>query len=67
MISQIAAKTVKVVAEGLAVNGETEARPRPEPKARSMIVAAVAMKAPAKIAGQDTAESGASGAAVLPR
>jgi hypothetical protein len=46
MISEIAARTAKVVVEGLLVmKGDTEARPRPEPNAISMMVTAVATKA----------------------
>jgi len=46
MISEIAARIAKVVVEGLLdIKGDTEARPRPEPNAISMMVTAVATKA----------------------
>jgi hypothetical protein len=53
---------VKVVAETPApAHGETEARPSPEPKSSKITEIAAAVTPPAKTAGQDTAEAGASG------
>jgi hypothetical protein len=54
----MAVTTVKVVAEvPPRGQGETEARPRPEPKATRIRVVAIATMAPAKMAGQDAAET----------
>src|SRR4051794_15058948 len=50
----------------LSRHGETDANPRPDPRATSTIDAAAATNAPAKMAGQVTAEMDDSGVAVTP-
>ena len=57
MISQITAPTARLPAVTPELwNGDTELSPMPEPRVRSRTVAAVATAAPAKIAGQATAD-----------
>ncbi len=56
--SQMAASTVKVVAlTPLWDQGETEAKPRPEPIAINTRVNETATRVPARTAGQETAET----------
>src|SRR4051794_501290 len=50
----------------LSRHGETDANPRPDPRATSTIDAAAATNAPAKMAGQVTADTDDSGGAVTP-
>jgi len=51
--------TVKVVAEApLWGQGDTEASPKPEPRATKMRVVAAAAMAPAKMAGHEVPETG---------
>jgi hypothetical protein len=60
-MSQIAVMIEKVVAEApLPGQGDMEAKPIPEPKVTRIRLAATAVMAPAKIAGQDAAEAAAS-------
>ena len=57
MISHTAASTPNVVADGLELyHGETDAKPRPDPRASKISATAAIAKAPAMIAGHDTAE-----------
>jgi hypothetical protein len=57
-INQIAAQTPNVVADGPELyHGDTEAKPRPDPRASNISAAAAIAKAPAMIAGHDTAET----------
>jgi hypothetical protein len=61
MMSQIAIITVKVVAEAPEFGqGDTEASPKPDPRARRIRDVAAAAKAPANIGGQAIAEVEAS-------
>src|ERR1700751_4766747 len=58
MISQTAAQTPKVAADGPELyQGDTEARPRPDPRASKIRLAAAIANAPAMIAGHDTPET----------
>jgi hypothetical protein len=60
-ISHTAVITVNVVAEAPAPDqGDTEARPKPDPRARRIIVKAAAANAPPKMAGHATPEDEAS-------
>src|ERR1700730_9337019 len=57
-MSQMAVITEKVVAEApLLGQGDMEAKQIPEPKAARIRLAAAAVTAPAKIAGQDAADA----------
>ena len=57
MSNHTAAKTPKVVADGPELyHGDTEAKPRPDPRAANISATAAIAKAPAIIAGHDTAE-----------
>jgi hypothetical protein len=65
MISHIAAYTPNVVAEGPELGqGDTEEKPRPDPRASKIKPTAAIANAPATIAGQDTAEIALSAAFV---
>src|SRR5690348_10479827 len=70
MMSHIPAAMPKPAAERpLPDQGDTEARPRPDPRASRISETAAAVTAPAMIAAQDTAETGDSirAAAAPPR
>src|SRR4029077_13472545 len=57
MSNHTAAKTPKVVADGPELyHGDTEAKPRPDPRASNISATAAVANAPAMIAGHDTAE-----------
>jgi hypothetical protein len=65
MMSQTAANTPNVVAEGPELGqGDTEESPRPDPRASKIRATAAMATAPAIIAAQDTAERALSGAFV---
>src|SRR5215831_3989008 len=58
MISYTAAQTPNVVAEGPELyQGDAEARPRPDPRASRIRLAAAIANAPAMIAAHDTPET----------
>src|SRR3954465_132020 len=66
-MNQTAAIQATPVADApLSRHGETDANPRPDPRATSTIDAAAATNAPGKMAGQVTAETEDSGVAVTP-